>query len=174
MTPIQSLSSSLPGSGAIWLGVMILGLILPACGTRGAAGLPVAASLDLANLRRPASPNTALATPPNFGPVPDIVSPRYDVPPPVLYAALRRVAETELRVFLLERFDARLQAACVARSAFWNFPDVVQVAAVPDGAGSRPVIYSRSLYGRYDFGVNRRRVEAWLARLPHALAAEGP
>ncbi|MDQ2801926.1 MAG: DUF1499 domain-containing protein [Pseudomonadota bacterium] len=153
---------------------MILGLILPACGTRGPAGLPAAVPLDLANLRRPASPNTALAAPPNVGPVPDIASQHFDVPPPVLYAALRRVAETELRVFLQERFDARLQAAYVARSAFWNFPDLVQVAAVPDSAGSRPVIYSRSVYGRYDFGVNRRRAEAWLARLPQAVAAEGP
>lgn len=152
---------------------MMLGLILPACGARGPAGLPAAVPLDLAALRRPASPNSALASPPDLGPVPDVASPRCDVPPPALYAALRRVAETELRVFLLERFDAQLQAAYVARSAFWNFPDVIQVAALPDGAGSRPVIYSRSIYGRYDFGVNRKRVKAWLARLPHAIAAEG-
>ncbi len=174
MTPIQSLGSSLAGTGAIWLRAMILGLILPACGARGAAGLPAAVPLDLANLRRPASPNTALAAPPDLGPVPDIASPRYGVPPPVLYAALCRVAETELRVFLQARFDAQMQAAYVARSAFWNFPDLIQVAAVPDGAGSRPVIYSRSLYGRYDFGVNRKRVKAWLARLPDAITAEKP
>lgn len=154
--------------------MMILGLILPACGTRGAAGVPAAAPLDLANLRRPASPNTALAAPPDLGPAPDIASPRFDVPPPVLYAALRRVADIEPRVFLQARFDARLQAAYVARSAFWNFPDLIQVAAVPDGTGSRPVIYSRSVYGRYDFGVNRKRVTAWLARLPQAVAAERP
>lgn len=154
--------------------MMMLGLILPACGARGPAGLPPAAPLDFASLRRPASPNTALAGPPGLGPAPDIAAQRFDVPPPVLYAALRRVAETEPRVFLLARFDDRLQAAYVARSAFWNFPDLIQVAAVPAGAGSRPVIYSRSVYGRYDFGVNRKRVEAWLARLPHAVAAEGP
>ena len=151
---------------------MMLGLILPACGARGSAGLPAAVPLDLASVRRPASPKTALAAPSNLDPAPDIASPRYDVPPPVLYAALRRVAETEQRVFLQARFDERLQAAYVARSAFWNFPDLVQVAAVPDGAGSQPVIYSRSVYGRYDFGVNRKRVESWLARLPHAIAAD--
>lgn len=163
---------SLPGIRAIWLAIMVLGLILPACGARGAAGVPAAAPLDFAHLQRPASPNNALAAPPGPGLAPDIVSPRHDVPPPVLYAALRRVAETEPRVFLQERFDGRLQAAYVARSAFWNFPDLIQVAAVPDGTGSRPMIYSRSLYGRYDFGVNRKRVAAWLARLPRAIAAE--
>ena len=174
MTAIQSVSPSLLGTCAIWLRAMILGLILPACGARGAAGVPAAVPLDLANLRRPASPNTALAAPPDLGPVPDIAPPRYDASPPVLYAALRRVAETDSRVFLQERFDAQLQAAYVARSAFWNFPDRVQVAAVPEGTGSRPVIYSRSVYGRYDFGVNRKRVKAWLARLPDAIAAEKP
>ncbi len=160
-------------AGPIWLTVMMLGLILPACGARGSAGLPAAVPLDLASVRRPASPNTALAAPPNFGPAPDIESRYFDVSPPVLYASLCRVAETEPRVFLQARFDPQLQAAYVARSAFWNFPDLVQVAAVPDGAGSRPVIYSRSVYGRYDFGVNRHRVETWLARLPRAVAAEG-
>lgn len=151
---------------------MILGLALPACGAQGAAGVPEAAALDFMHLRRPTSPNTALAGPSGLGPALDAVSPHYDVPPPVLYAALRRVAETEPRVFAQARFDADNQAAYVARSAFWNFPDLVQVAAVPDGAGSRPVIYSRSLYGRYDFGANRKRVEGWLARLPQAVAEE--
>jgi uncharacterized protein (DUF1499 family) len=174
MTAIQSLAPSLPGVRTIWLAAMMLGLILPACGARGPAGLPAAAVLDFANLRRPTSPNTALAGPPDLGPVPDIAAPHYDVPPPALYAALCRVAETEPRVFLQARFDERLQAAYVARSAFWNFPDLIQVAVVPDGAGSRPVIYSRSVYGRYDFGVNRKRVKAWLARLPQAVAAERP
>jgi uncharacterized protein (DUF1499 family) len=154
------------------LAAIILGLVLPACGATGAAGVPGAAPLDFAQLRRPASPNTALAAPPGLGPAaPDLASPHYDVPPPVLYEALRRVAVVAPRVFVQARFDDANQAAYVARSAFWNFPDLVQVAAVADGTGSRPVIYSRSLYGQYDFGVNRRRVEAWLARLPGALAA---
>jgi uncharacterized protein (DUF1499 family) len=155
------------------LAAMILGLVLPACGMQGAAGVPDAAPLDFARLSRPASPNTALAAPSGFGPALDIASPHYDVPPAVLYGALRRVAEAEPRVFVQARFDSARQAAYVARSAFWNFPDLVQIAAVPDGTGSQPVIYSRSLYGHSDVGVNRKRVEAWLARLPQAIAEEG-
>lgn len=154
------------------LAAMILGLVLPACGMQGAAGVPAAAPLDFAHLSRPASPNTALAAPPGLSPAPELASPHYDVPPSVLYGALRRVAETEPRVFMQAHFDDVHQAAYVARSAFWNFPDLVQVAAVPDGTGSRPVIYSRSVYGHSDLGVNRKRVDAWLARLPQALAEE--
>jgi len=151
---------------------MILGLVLPACAASGAAGVPDAASLDFAHLQRPASPNTALAAPEGLGPAPDTISSRFDVPPALLYRALRRVANGQGRTFQQARFDGDNQAAYVARSAFWNFPDLIQVAAVPDGTGSRPVIYSRSLYGRYDFGVNRKRVEAWLAQLPEAVVAE--
>lgn len=151
---------------------MLLGFVLPACGARGADGVPVAAPIDFAALRRPASPNTALIAPPGLGPASDLASPHYDVPPSVLYGALRRVADAEPRTFMQARFDDTYQAAYVARSAFWNFPDLVQVAAVPDGEGSRPVIYSHSLYGHGDLGVNRKRVKAWLARLPHAIAEE--
>ena len=151
---------------------MILGLVLPACGASGASGVPDAAPLDLAHLRCPASPNTALAAPPGLGPTPDTISSHFDVPPPLLYRALRRVADGQGRTFQQARFDGENQAAYVARSAFWNFPDLIQVGAVPDGTGSRPVIYSRSLYGRYDFGVNHKRVEAWLAQLPEAVVAE--
>jgi uncharacterized protein (DUF1499 family) len=160
------------GAGVMGFAAMTLGFVLPACGARGADGVPTAAPLDFAALRRPASPNTALAAPPGLG-ASDLASPHYDVPPSVLYGALRRVADAEPRVFVQARFDDAQQAAYVARSAFWNFPDLVQVAAAPDGEGSRPVIYSRSLYGHSDLGVNRRRVEAWLARLPRALAEEG-
>jgi uncharacterized protein (DUF1499 family) len=151
---------------------MILGLILPACGARGPSGLPAATPIDLATLQRPASPNTALAGPASLGARPDIAVRHYAVPAPVLLAALRRIASTEPRVYPLARFDDRLQAAYVARSKALNFPDLVQVAAEPDGQGSWPIIYSRSVYGRYDFGVNRQRVEAWLARIPDAIKAE--
>lgn len=155
------------------LAALILGLALPACGAQGAAGVPGAVALDFAHLARPSSPNTALAAPPDLGPAPDLVSPHFAVPPAVLYGALRRVAAGEPLVFEQARFDGDAQAAYVARTAFWNFPDLIQVAAVPDGAGSRPVIWSRSLYGHYDLGVNRKRVAAWLAKLPGAVAAEG-
>nr|WP_255575105.1 DUF1499 domain-containing protein [Caldovatus aquaticus] len=52
-----------------------------------------------------------------------------------------------------------------------NFPDLVnaQADALADGR-SAVWLYSRSLFGRSDLGVNRRRGEAWLAALDAALA----
>ena len=48
----------------------------------------------------------------------------------------------------------------------FNFPDLItaQVGeAGPDA--STLVLYSRSVYGYSDLGVNRRRLNAWLAAL---------
>ena len=54
----------------------------------------------------------------------------------------------------------------VARSAVLNFPDLVMVQVRDEGLGrSNLILYSRSVYGYGDFGVNRRRVETWLGGL---------
>ncbi len=45
------------------------------------------------------------------------------------------------------------------------------IRVLPDGAAqAHLILWSRSLYGRSDFGANRRRVVAWLAALDAALA----
>jgi uncharacterized protein (DUF1499 family) len=52
------------------------------------------------------------------------------------------------------------------RSAVLNFPDLVTVQVDTAGADrSTLVIWSRSVYGRSDFGVNRDRTKTWLAAL---------
>jgi uncharacterized protein (DUF1499 family) len=54
----------------------------------------------------------------------------------------------------------------VARSAVFNFPDLVTVQVVAQGENaSTLVLYSRSVYGHSDLGVNRRRLRAWLDAL---------
>ncbi len=54
----------------------------------------------------------------------------------------------------------------MVRSAVFNFPDLVtaQVDPAPADMASL-VLYSRSVYGHGDLGVNRARVDAWLAAL---------
>ncbi len=152
------------------LAAMLMSFIFPACAAAGAAGVPPAAQFDLARLERPKSPNSALLAPAGIGPAPDIAAPLFAVPPEALYQALTRVAQSAPRTTLQLANNTRHEAHYVARSAVFNFPDLVTIAVQPDGAGSRPIIYSRSLYGRSDFDVNRRRIATWLARLPAALA----
>ena len=147
---------------------LLLGLLLPGCSGDGAEGLPVPPPLDFAALVRPATPNTALAAPSGFQPQPDIVTRRYDLPPRQLYEAVRRVALAQPRTYAHTAYDERLQAHFVARSAVFNFPDLIAVQVTPD---SGLILWSRSVYGHGDLGVNRKRLLAWLAALDAALPA---
>lgn len=150
------------------LAILLLGLALPGCSGHGAQGLPVPGPMDMARIVRPSTPNTALAGPAGFSPAPDIVTRRYDVTPPALYQAVRRMAEAQPRSFLQAAYDDRMQAHYVARSAVLNFPDLIVVQVNPD---STLVLWSRSVYGQSDLGVNRRRLARWLGALDSTLAS---
>jgi uncharacterized protein (DUF1499 family) len=144
----------------------LVSFIMPACGFAGAAGLPLPTLMDMTHIARPATPNTALAAPAGFDPTPDIVTPLYKMPPEQLFAAVRTMAEAQPRTYEAAVFPDALQVHYVARSLVFNFPDQIAVQvkpAPPDGAAL--VIWSRSVYGESDLGVNRKRVAAWLAAL---------
>ena len=144
----------------------LIGLALPACGLPGAAGLPPPSLMDVARIVRPASPNTALAAPAGFSPAPDIVAPPFHLPADRLFALVRDVVAGQPRTFQAALFPDQLQAHYVARSAVFNFPDQIMVQVRQEGSdNSVLIVYSRSVYGRSDFGANRKRIEAWLAEL---------
>jgi uncharacterized protein (DUF1499 family) len=148
----------------------LLGLILPASGASGAAGLPAPQLMDVSHIERPSSPNTALAAPTGFVPAPDIVTPHYAVAAPDLYAAVLAVAASQQRTYPAAEFPAQMQAHFVARSAWFNFPDLIVAQVTSDGPEtSTLVLYSRSVYGYGDFGVNRARVVTWLTALDRTL-----
>lgn len=146
-------------------GLLVVLLGLSGCSGSGAEGqdVPPAGALD--HLVRPNSSNTALAAPEGFSPKPDIVTRVYAAPPQALYAAVTKLAEGWPRTFKLVRYDEVREAAYVARSLVFNFPDTIEVKVTPKDSGSVLVIYSASKYGESDFGVNRKRIDAWLAQL---------
>ncbi len=93
-------------------------------------------------------------------------SPLFDVPVEQLRARWREVAAAEPRVELLAEHGDGWQFDYVQRSARFRYPDIVTVRFIAASATqSTLAIYSRSIYGRSDFGVNRARIETWLARL---------
>ena len=150
-----------PNSGMTPL-AWILGFFLPACGAAGATGLPLPPLMDMAHIERPASPNTALAAPAGNKPAPDIITPRFPLATPQLYDLVIAVAKQQPRTFIAAEYPAEHQVHFVARSAVLNFPDLItaQVTAAP--GGSTLMLYSRSVYGYSDLGVNRQRLNAWL------------
>ena len=126
---------------------------------------------NISDIRRPASPNTCLAGPAGFTPTPDLQTRRFDMAPERLLAAMRGVMAAQPRVTALADDPKRLRADYVVRSRVFGFPDIVLVQALPAEHGqSGLAVYSYSLKGHYDFGVNRGRVKALLVALDSVLA----
>jgi uncharacterized protein (DUF1499 family) len=144
----------------------LIGFVLPACAASGTHGLPQPQPIDMQRIERPGSPNTALAAPAGFAPPPDVVTPTYAMAADRLYDAVRAVAAAQPRTFLAADYSAHRQTHWVVRSAMFNFPDLVTAQVSDEGPESSTlVVYSRSVYGRSDLGVNCQRLDTWLAAL---------
>ncbi|GGH28377.1 hypothetical protein GCM10007036_37540 [Alsobacter metallidurans] len=121
--------------------------------------------VDFAHLARRPGRNDALVCPAAFCAAPvDLIPPRYAATADELLATLRSL--------ILANPDARLAASSadelrdryVVRTPLMRFPDTVEAVALPAGEGGATLaIYSRSLVGSSDFGVNLKRVKGWLA-----------
>jgi uncharacterized protein (DUF1499 family) len=97
--------------------------------------------------------------------------PVFEVPVEALQEAWARMIADEPRVRLLQRDDAARTLEYEVRSRFLRFPDRVSVRFVPLGAARSTIaLFSRSVYGYYDFGVNERRVRRWARRLREHIA----
>jgi uncharacterized protein (DUF1499 family) len=119
-------------------------------------------------LRRRATPNDALlcplATCPNAKS--DFAPKTYDMPPSALLTQLTVVAMSEPNTGALYCLPCETRARFVQYSRIMRFPDTIDVEVFPVGAEqSTLAIYSRSLVGYSDLGVNRARIARWLAAL---------
>jgi hypothetical protein len=147
----------------------LLGLLLPACAASGARGVPATVP-DFTHLVRPTTPNTALAAPAGYSPRPDIVTPIYAVSPTHLFAAVQQIAAKQSATYKLAEDLETMREGWVARSLVLNFPDIIWAEVRPaEGTSSELLLYSRSVYGYGDFGVNRRRIAAWVVAVTDAL-----
>lgn len=127
---------------------------------------------DFKTLRLSPKPNQHLVLPDGYpaAAAPHARSPVFPVDPDRLAAAVKQVALAEPRTKLLSGDDAARRYEFVQRSAVFRFPDFVSVEVVTAGEGrSALAVYSRSRVGYSDFGVNRKRVDRWLAATEAAL-----
>lgn len=126
--------------------------------------------IDLSKLERSSSPNTYFAGPIGFVPAPDLQTRKYDVPPAQLLTRVQGVIMAQPRTTALTFDSEKMRADYVTRSLVFGFPDILLTQVLPTMEGtSALLLYSYSLKGYYDFGVNRRRVMAILAALDAAL-----
>lgn len=81
-------------------------------------------------------------------------------------AAWETLLRGEPRVRELQRNADGTQIDYVQRSAFWRFPDIITIRFIPITEKKTTIaIYSRSVYGQGDFGVNKARIRDWVAKL---------
>lgn len=146
------------------------GTPLGALFARGAGGLPPPEPVDFRSLVLPPSPNTCLAAPAGARPDAHLATPALPVSAATAWSVLRGFGRRFPRTFPLAEWPERRQAQWVERSAVFNFPDVIAAELVEDGAsGAGLFVYSRSVFGWSDLGVNRRRVQAWMDAFDAAL-----
>lgn len=128
---------------------------------------PVPEDLDLRTFEKPDRANHFLVCDPTLcRATPDLPSPKFDQPVKQVREALRTILLEEARLSSVLADDAAGRWIFVQRSMLFRFPDAiwVQLISRPEG-GSTIALYSRSFYGRYDFGVNETRLRRWLSAL---------
>ena len=122
---------------------------------------------DLRTVKRPDTPNAYLICAPGLCTAPaDEPGPIVDAAPEKVLVAALSVAAREANVTPGDADAALSQLVFVQRSAVFRFPDIVSVQAIalPDGR-TAIALYSRAVYGHWDFGVNKARAKRWMAAI---------
>ena len=142
------------------------------------SGVGKEAHLDPATAIPPSTPNWAMALPvgAEIGQLRTQDAPLWAATPLELIEAFETIALAQPRVERLDdEFGDPLWRSYVQRSKLIGYPDYISVRAVeigsPEGARASLMIYSRSVYGHSDMGVNGERVSEWLGALEQTLPA---
>ena len=125
--------------------------------------------------RGPVPENAFLACPPGYCALTDATPvPVFNIPADRLEMYWNEIVDLEPRLTPVETEPRHHGFVYIQRSALFRFPDVITVELVALAPNrSSLAIYSRSRYGRSDFGVNRRRVLRWLSRLQRMVGPTG-
>ena len=119
--------------------------------------------VDFENIQLTDTPNRFLMCPPGLCSG-NAESPVFDIPVEELRKRWQDVVAAQPRVRVLA--DNGRQIDYVQRSARFRFPDIITVRFISvSPLQSTLAIYSRSVYGESDFGVNRKRIDTWLSAL---------
>lgn len=89
----------------------------------------------------------------------------YAVPIKDLYLKLYEIAEADKCQRVFGNIDEGL-ITFVCRSRFWGFPDYISISFKEHETGKSSLsVFSRSRFGVYDFGKNKKRMKKWLKQL---------
>ncbi len=160
--------------GVLFVVVVAAGLLFTSLGERPLTALFAVGdveTVDFAELKLTDKPNKFLRCPPGFcNTKPHADSPVFDVSVEQLRERWREVVAVQPRVELVAEDEEGQQFDYVQRSLRFRFPDIITVRFISvSSSQSTLAIYSRSIYGKSDFGVNRERIDAWLKTLREGL-----
>ncbi len=97
---------------------------------------------------------------------PHLTSKIYNVSALVLRRHFAGIISSSPRIARLDTSDHFMQTDYIQRSAMMQYPDLIAVRYVSlSDETSTLYIYSRSVFGYGDGGVNKARIEGWLAKL---------
>lgn len=133
-------------------------------------------AVSIVALRSPLPRSSFLACPPAYcSALEAIASPLFALPRDRLHAFWLEVISREQRLAPVAADPDEGRFVYIQHSPTFHFPDIVTVEFVRFGPDHSSIaIYSRSRYGEFDFGKNRKRVERWLALLGRVARPAAP
>ena len=111
--------------------------------------------------------NQFLVSPDNYCDArPHMVSPVFELSVADLRERWMALIAAQPRMETRQADDEAMQYEFIQRTKYMRFPDIITVRFIPlEQARSTLAVFSRSRYGRRDFGVNKKRVRSWLDAL---------
>ena len=136
-------------------------------GPRAENRLAPSEAVSIAELHSPLPKPGFLFCPSGYCPAAEaIASPVFPMPWERLHEYWTEVISGEKRVETIAAEPDNRRFVYIQHSPTFRFPDIITVEFVQLGPNRSSIaIYSRSRYGHYDFGKNRKRVGKWLALL---------
>ena len=124
-------------------------------------------AVDFATIDTTGRENAYLVCPPGLcGQDPDRESPVFPVPATDLRNQWFEMIGNQPLTDWIASDEAIQQYDFLQRTPLMRYPDTITVRFIPLEEGRSTVaIYSRSHYGRSDFGVNQERIDGWLDAL---------
>jgi hypothetical protein len=149
------------------LALAVLGLALRIyMGREAEDHLAPGEEVSITELHSPLPKPSFLACPPHYCSAKAVTSPVFDLPWDRLREYWAEVIDGEKSLLRVAGDPDAGRFVYVQHSSIFRFPDIIIVELVPLGPDRSSIaIYSRSRYGEYDFGKNRKRVEKWLVLL---------
>ena len=143
------------------LGVMAFMAVLAALYVRFAPIEPNDWHIDPDEANAPSTPNFVLLAGDD--------APVYTAAPADVFAAYNQALANLPNTSRIAVGPGEGFATYLQRTALMGYPDFISIRVTPTENGARAAIFSRSWFGRRDFGVNQARVDA----LFEAVAAAG-